>query len=80
MSDKPLNLQEQIARIDRMQADLARIQEEIVRSAPDRLRIGVETDRKRQEMSLAPWKAAISGMAAGAALFGAGFALAHFYH
>jgi len=36
-------------------------------------------DRTRQEIQIAPWAAAISGMTAGAALLAAGFALAKLF-
>lgn len=63
-----LNIQEQIAHIDQMLADNARIFADI-------RRINADPDRKRQEIKYQPWLAMIGGMTAGAAFFGAGAAL-----
>jgi hypothetical protein len=53
-----LDIREKIIRIDQMLAD-------IDRTFADR-------DRKRQEIRLAPWQLALTGAAAGVALFAAG--------
>jgi hypothetical protein len=67
-----LDLREQIVRIDHMLADHQRIY-------ADMRRIDADRDRKRQEIKLAPWALVITGMTAGAAFFGAGFALAKLF-
>ena len=60
--DRELNLdiREQIARIDQIQADIGQ-----------KL---ASTDRTRQEVRIAPWTIAFTGLGAGAALFAAGAA------
>ena len=67
-SDAPLDIREQIARIDHILADRHRIDADINQKNADR-------DRRRQEIKYQPWIAAISGMTAGAALLAAGAAL-----
>lgn len=61
---QPLDLREQIVRIDQMLADIHRI--------------GADHDRKRQEIRYAPWvlvlPVVIGSLTAGAALFAAGAA------
>lgn len=71
-----LNLREQIARIDKMQASIQSKQASIENA-------GLDAWLKRQEITFAPWKfllaaiiTAISLMAAGAGLLAAGVALA----
>lgn len=53
-----LNVRERFVRIDLMLADIDRI--------------FADRDRKQQEIRLAPWQLALTGMTAGAALFAAG--------
>lgn len=74
--DTPLDLREQITRIDQMLAQHDRDRAQI-------LQLNADRDQKRQEFILAPWQlmltaitTAISLMAAGAGLLAAGVALA----
>ncbi len=60
--DPPLNMREQLARIDKMQAE---IQKMIAEAA-----------KVRTENKLAVWTVAFTGLGAGAALFAAGAAFA----
>ncbi len=60
VTESALNIREKLAHIDQMLAD-------IDRTMADR-------DRKRQEIRLAPWQLALTGMGGGAALFAAGAA------
>lgn len=55
-----MDLQEQIARIEKMQEETRKY--------------AAETRKIRRDYELAAWQIAITGMAAGAALFGAGAA------
>ena len=66
-TESPLNLREQLARIDHILADHQRI-------FIDMRRIEADHDRKRQEIRMAPWALVLSGLATGAALFAAGAA------
>ena len=59
-TDQPLDIREQITRIDKMQAELSKTQAELV--------------KVRQETRLAPIALAFTGAGAGAALFAAGAA------
>lgn len=56
---------EQFTRINQLQADINAKNTEI--------------NRKRQEMRLAPWQLALSGITAGGALFAAGAAFTKFF-
>jgi ABC-type Fe3+-siderophore transport system permease subunit len=69
--ESPLDMREQLARIDHMLADHQRI-------FTDMRRIEADHDRKRQEIRYAPWvlvvPAILGALTAGAALFAAGAA------
>lgn len=71
-TDPILDVREQIARIDKMQTELAKIQVEIVK-------VGADTDRTRQEMKFAPLTLIFTGMGAAAAFFAAGVAFAKLF-
>lgn len=60
-----LDLQEQIARIDRAQAETRRF-------AAEQTALSAEADKLRRGRDLAPVQIVLTAMAAGAALFGAG--------
>lgn len=66
-ADTPLDMREQLDRIDHLLADHQRI-------FTDMRRIEADHDRKRHEIRLAPWALVLSGLATGAALFAAGAA------
>ena len=71
-----LDIREQIARIDRMQAELSRTQAEINKWQVDMAQARAQTVKVEQEARLAPWTVAFTGLGAGAALFAAGVAFA----
>ena len=62
--DLPLDIREQVTRIDKMQAELSKTQAELV--------------KVRQDTKLAPIALAFTGAGAGAALFAAGAAFFKF--
>ena len=62
-----LDIREKLAHIDQMLADHDRTRLQIDM-------MGLERERREQEMRFAPWALALSGMTAGAALFAAGAA------
>lgn len=68
------DLKEQIARIDKMQAELGKIQIEIVKIAADTIKADRDIMRVEQETKLAPWALGFTGIGAGAAIFAAGAA------
>ena len=59
---EPLNIREQVARIDREQAKIQTLLAEAAKMGRDR--------------ALAPWRLVVGGMATGAALFAAGMVAA----
>ena len=59
---EPLNIREQVARIDREQAEIQTLLAEAAKMGRDR--------------ELAPWQLVVGGMATGAALFAAGMVAA----
>jgi hypothetical protein len=65
VSDPALDIREKLAHIDLAQHDQARVGIDLNRA---------QHDRVRQEMRIAPWAMALSGMTLGAALFAAGAA------
>ncbi|MCJ2042802.1 hypothetical protein MKK55_28215 [Methylobacterium sp. J-059] len=62
-----LDIAEQVARVLRSNAETQKFIEE-------QAKLRAEADKLARERALAPWQIALSGMAAGAALFGAGAA------
>ena len=62
-----LDLQEQIARIDRAQAETRKF-------VAEQTKLSAEADKSRRDRNLAPVQIVLTAMAAGAALFGAGAA------
>jgi predicted anti-sigma-YlaC factor YlaD len=93
-SEPRLDIREQLARIDAALAQAAesrallpaRLAQAEAQTAESRTLMGArlaqleaDTARRRQEMRIAPWLLMISGMTAGAALIGAGFALAKLF-
>jgi hypothetical protein len=66
-SEPTLDIREQLARIDRIQAELQKSQVEITKMT-------TETDKTRLDTRLAPWALLATGLTAGAALFAAGAA------
>ena len=66
-SEPTLDIREQLARIDRIQAELQKSQVEITKMT-------AETDKTRMDIKLVPWTVAFTGLGTGAALFAAGAA------
>lgn len=62
-----LDIAEQVARVLRSNAETQKFIEE-------QAKLRAEADKMTRDRALAPWQIALSGMAAGAALFGAGAA------
>ena len=71
-SEPTLDIREQIARIDRIQAELSKWQLEMVQTL-------AQTAKTEQETRLAPLQVAFTGLGAGAALFAAGVAFAKYF-
>ena len=71
-----LDIREQIARIDRTQAELSRIQAELNKWQTDSMKVRAETAKVEQDTRFAPYIVAFTGLGAGAALFAAGVAFA----
>ena len=83
-----LDIREQVARIDRTQAELSRIQGELNKWQIESLKARAETEKVQTEAAkaraetakierdtrLAPWAIVFTGLGAGAALFAAGAA------
>jgi len=69
-----LNIREQLARIDKLLAEIHAQPEISQQRAAQIAQAQADADRKRQEMRFAPWQVAFAGMTAGAALFAAGAA------
>ena len=69
---QPLDLSEQIARIDKMQAELGKIQVEIIKT-------GADTTKVERNTRFAPLTLAFTGIGAGAAIFAAGAAFAKLF-
>lgn len=76
MSDLPLDLREQLVRIDRAQAELAKFQEETRKFVAEQHKLMAEGDEFRRDRSLAPWLA--GGAVAGGILTIANLALRTF--
>jgi hypothetical protein len=70
---------ERRARIDLMLLDIELRIEQIAATRGQIGQIAADSDRKRQEVRLAPWALAIGGMGTGAALFAAAFAFAKLF-
>ena len=64
MTEMTMDLQEQIARINRSLAETEKLQEETRKFV-------AEAHKLTRDAALAPWQVAFAGMAAGAALVGA---------
>jgi hypothetical protein len=69
-----LDIREQVARIDKTQAELSRIQGELNKWQIESLKMRAETAKVERETRLAPWSIVFTGLGAGAALFAAGAA------
>jgi len=76
VSDLPLDLREQLVRIDRAQAELAKFQEETRKFVAEQHKLMAEGDKFRRDRSLAPWLA--GGAVAGGILTIANLALRAF--
>jgi hypothetical protein len=81
-----LNIREQIARIDKLLADIhaqpeisLQRQAQIAQAHAQAEQARFDTLRKQQERRFAPWQVAFAGMTAGAVLFAAGGALVKFF-
>jgi hypothetical protein len=62
-----MDAQEQIARIERMNAETRKFVEKAMKLSAEQAKLG-------RDRALAPWQIVLSGMTAGAACFGAGVA------
>jgi hypothetical protein len=81
-----LDLREQVARIDKLLAEIhaqpeisLQRQAQIAQSHVQAEQSRFEILRKQQEMRFAPWQVAFAGMTAGAALFAAGGVFIKFF-
>ena len=70
----PFDLQEQLARIRRAQAESDKFVEEARKLSAEQNKLFAEALKSERERALAPWQIMVASMAAGAALFGAGAA------
>jgi hypothetical protein len=71
-----LDLKEQIARIDRGIAETGKLQEETRKFVAEAHKLSAEQTKFQRDRTLSPWLLLAQGLIAGAALLGAGIALA----
>ena len=77
LSDVPqvsLDIREQIARIDKTQAELSRIQGELNKWQLEELKTRAETAKIERDTQLAPWSIVLTVLGAASAFFAAGAA------
>ncbi|MFG1304170.1 hypothetical protein V5F34_08525 [Xanthobacter autotrophicus] len=75
MTEMTMDLQEQIARIERMQEETRKFVAEGHKLAAEQQKLLADSMKTQRDHALAPWQITIGAMTAGAALFGAGVAL-----
>ncbi|MCL8385854.1 hypothetical protein [Xanthobacter aminoxidans] len=75
MTDTTMDLNEQVARIERAIAETGKLQEETRKFVAEQHKLYAEARKAERDHSFAPWQVAFTGMGAGAALVGATVAL-----